>query len=324
MVLPAPRAASVIGTYIMGSAPSKTSLFVGFLLLGSTPLLRAASLTESTFTDVVHSVEVINQSDKKSAPAKLNDVFKAPNLVRTGVSSRAELTAPDQSLTRVGANTVFSFAPVGREIDLAQGSILFHSPSGRGGGTIKSGGASAAVSGTTLIVATTPVTHEGEKNGFKVILLEGKGTVTLWNGKIETLQAGQMIYVLPGHNGFGPRLSINLGKLIAGSALVNGFTHELPSLPLVQVAIHNQQTHLNTGQLTDTGTPADKFVNNPPPPNFGPQSGPSGGDPTIIQNGMELPLATPPVDGQPPSPHLPPGVRQMLIRSLQLQPPFGP
>ncbi len=121
----------------MDCAVVKTKLLIGVLLLGPGLWLQAASLTESTFTDVVRSVEVINQSDKKSAPAKLNDVFKAPNLVRTGVSSRAELTAPDQTLTRVGANTVFSFAPVGREIDLAQGSVLFHSPSGRGGGTIK-------------------------------------------------------------------------------------------------------------------------------------------------------------------------------------------
>ncbi len=252
----------------MDCAVVKTRLLLGALLLGPGLLLPAASLTESTFTDLVRSVEVINRSDKSSAPAKLNDVFKAPNLVRTGVSSRAELTAPDQTLTRVGANTVFSFAPVGREIDLAQGSVLFHSPSGRGGGTIKSGGASAAVSGTTLIVATTPVAHPGEQNGFKVILLEGTGIVTLADGESRTLHAGQMVYVLPNHTGFGPLLNINLGKLVSGSALVNGFAHPLPSLPLVEIAVHDQDIHLIAGRIDRaiTGTPADKLLQSAPTP----------------------------------------------------------
>ncbi len=309
----------------------KTRLLIGSLLLASTALLHADALTESTFTEVVHSVEVISGPGKTATPAKLNDVFKAPSLVRTGVSSRAELTAPDQTLTRVGANTVFSFAPSGREIDLAQGSVLFHSPSGRGGGTIKSGGASAAVSGTTLIVATTPVTQPDEKNGFKVILLEGKGTVTLGNGRMRNLKAGQMVFVLPNHSDFGPLLNINLGKLVAGSALVNGFTHQLPSMPLVQIAEHQQQVTLSSGQMTDTGTPADNFVNNPTTtPSAGPGSvapppgtSPTGAnDQTTIQNGMILPAIMPPVDGQPSSPFGVPGFTPP--RPPQLQPPFGP
>src|SRR6185437_688368 len=189
-----------------------TRIFIGCMVLASGALLQAAPLTEGTFTELVHNVDVLAQPTKNAAPAKLNEVVKAPDLVRTGVGSRAELTAPDQTLTRVGANTVFSFAPSGREINLEQGSVLFHSPSGRGGGTIKSGGASAAVSGTTLIVATTPVTHTNEQNGFKVILLEGSGRVTLGNGRHRNLKAGQMIFVLPNHSDFGPLLTINLTK----------------------------------------------------------------------------------------------------------------
>jgi quercetin dioxygenase-like cupin family protein len=298
-----------------------TRLLIGIVLLVSRLPLAAVPLTESTFTDVVRSVEVINATDKSATPAKLQEVFKAPNLIRTGVSSRAELTAPDQSLTRVGANTVFSFAPVGREIDLAQGSVLFHSPSGRGGGTIKSGGASAAVSGTTLIVACTLVEHEGDHNGFKVILLEGTGHVTLPNGQTATLKAGQMIYILPNHTGFGPLLNINLGKLVNGSALVIGFTHPLPSLPLVQLAIHEQQLHLNTGQVVDTGTPADKFINNPPPPNFGPATTVTSGDPSPKQITTFVTI-TPPVDGHPSkNPFQIPGFP--VPRSPQVQPPFN-
>ncbi len=282
-----------------------TRIFIGCLALASGALLQAAPLTEGTFTELVHTVEVLAQPTKNAAPAKLNEVIKAPDLVRTGVGSRAELTAPDQTLTRVGANTVFSFAPSGREINLEQGSVLFHSPSGRGGGTIKSGGASAAVSGTTLIVATTPVTHTNEQNGFKVILLEGSGRVTLGNGKHRTLKAGQMIFVLPNHSDFGPLLTVNLTKLVGGSALVNGFSHTLPSLPLIQLAIQQQQLSLQNGQATDTGTPADNFLNNPPPPGNGTHAGPNGGDPNITQIGVNFPPAQNAANGGPPFPNGP-------------------
>jgi hypothetical protein len=250
--------------------------------------LHAAPLTEGTFTDIVRTVEVLQQPSKTASPATLNEVVKAPNLVRTGASSRAELTAPDQTLTRIGANTVFSFAPTGREINLEQGSVLFHSPSGRGGGAIRSGGASAAVSGTTLIVATTPVKDPGDLNGFKVILLEGHGRVTLANGRYKRLKAGQMIFILPNHADFGPLLTINLSRLIGGSALVNGFSHGLPSLPLIEAAIQQQEKELAKGNLTDTGTPADQFANHPPQPGNGWQAGP-GGDPNTYQIGMQYP-----------------------------------
>ena len=74
---------------------------------------------------------------------------------------------PDKTITRVGANTVFSFEGKDRSVNLESGSLLFHSPKGKGGGTIKSGGASAAVLGTTLIVSSVA------GGGFKVVLLEG-------------------------------------------------------------------------------------------------------------------------------------------------------
>ncbi len=128
----------------------------------------AAPLTESTFTEIIHDVNTLSTAGA-AAPAKVSDVLKAPDRVRTGPESRAELTAPDRTITRVGANTVFSYADNGRTLNLEQGNVLFHAPKGLGGGTIKSGGAAAAVLGTTIIVSATP------NGGFKVILLEGRG-----------------------------------------------------------------------------------------------------------------------------------------------------
>jgi len=230
----------------------KSNLFLVTLLCACVPAL-AAPLTESTFTEIVKEVNVVAAATKAAQPGAVNQVVKAPDLVRTGPASRAELTAPDQTITRVGANTVFSFEPVGRDINLEKGSVLFHSPAGKGGGSIRSGGAAAAVLGTTLIVSSTGT------GGFKVILLEGKGTVTLPNGKSTTLKAGQLVFVLPRQTDFGPVLDINLKKLVDGSQLVNGFSHPLPSLPLIRTSVNKQYDEIAKGHMEDTGMPPETF-----------------------------------------------------------------
>ena len=253
-----------------------------FLIAALSVLVRcsgmAAPLTEGKFTEIIRDVNTLSIAGS-AAPAKVSDVLKAPERVRTGPESRAELTAPDQTITRVGANTVFSFQDNGRTLNLEQGSLLFHAPKGLGGGTIKSGGAAAAVLGTTLTVSATV------NGGFKVILLEGRGTVTLPGGTSATLHAGQLVFVLPGGT-LSPVLDINLGKLVAGSQLVSGFPHPLSSLPLIQAAIDRQNSQLASGKATDTGVPADHFAGPPPPGN-----GLNAIDPGTYQNAAHPPLS---------------------------------
>ena len=253
-----------------------------FLLLGLLCVAMpgvAAPLTESTFTEVVKDVNVVAATTKAAQPASVKELVKAPDLVRTGPQSRAELTAADQTITRVGANTVFSFEPTGRDINLEKGNVLFHSPAGKGGGTIRSGGAAAAVLGTTLTVSSTGT------GGFKVILLEGKGTVTLPNGRSAALKAGQLVFVLPGQTTFGAVLDINLGKLVAGSQLVNGFSTPLASLPLIQKAIDEQNQKLAKGRLVDTGYSPESFGKAHDPAGK-PGNGLTSIDKTSYQNGV--------------------------------------
>lgn len=110
--------------------------------------LVAAPLTSGTFTEIIHEVNTLSPSGQ-ATPAKVSDFLIAPARVRTGAHARAELTAPDDTITRIGADTTFSFADSGRTLKLEKGSLLFHSPKGKGGGVIKTGGAVAAVLGTT-------------------------------------------------------------------------------------------------------------------------------------------------------------------------------
>jgi hypothetical protein len=224
--------------------PFAVCLCLGSILVVS--VSPAADLKQSKFTQVVNDVRVISAVDNFEKPAVVNAVFHMPDLVRTGDASRAELVAADDTITRVGANTVFSFDPANRTIDLQQGSLLFHSPKGKGGGTIHTGSATASVLGTTIIVTTT---HNG---GFKVIDLEGHVAIKFLNGLRQSLNPGQMTFVLPGGHP-APIINIRLDKLTHDSKLVQGFVVPLPSMPLIQRQIDDQISLIQSGKAQDTG-----------------------------------------------------------------------
>jgi hypothetical protein len=207
---------------------------------------QTADLKQSKFTQIVNDVKVLAMPTKTQKPAALNDLFKMPDILRTGPASRAELVADDNTITRVGANTIFSFDAANRTIDLEKGSVLFHSPKGKGGGQIKTGAATAAVLGTTIIVSST------QNGGFKLLVLEGTAKVTLPNGQTQIVEAGQEVFVLPGGK-LSPVINFRLGTLIAESRLVGGFDSPLPSISKIQRAIEQQEQLINNGNAQDTG-----------------------------------------------------------------------
>jgi hypothetical protein len=208
---------------------------------------RAIDLKQSKVTQVVNDVEIISAADQSQKNASVNDLFKMPDILKTGPQSRAELVAEDETVTRVGANTIFSFDPANRTIDLKQGSLLFHSPHGKGGGTIHTGSATASVLGTTLIITTTP------SGGFKVLDLEGSVEVNFLNGLNQKLAPGQMSFVLPGGNVLSPIVIFRLDDLTQNSKLVGGFHNQLGSMPLILQQVEQQLADIKSGKYSDTG-----------------------------------------------------------------------
>jgi hypothetical protein len=189
-------------------------------------------LKQAKFTQVVNDVKVLSAANRSARRAAVNVLFKMPDVLHTGRASRAELVAPDTTVTRVGANTIFSFDTANRTIDLQQGSLLFHSPHGLGGGTIRTSSVIAAVLGTTLIVSVAP------DGTVKVLDLEGQVEVRLKNGHREILESGQMILVQPDGRHSSTAV-FDLSGEARSSSLVTGFSQPLPSLPLIneQIAI---------------------------------------------------------------------------------------
>ena len=270
------------------------------LAAGGQVLAAAIPLAQSTVSQVINDVTITEMATRAAHPAKINDLFKAPDVLRTGQNSRAELTAPDQTITRVGANTIFSYEAKGRNINLEQGSLLFHSPKGRGGGTIKTGGASATVLGTTLIVSTTP------NKAFKVIVLEGRASVTLPNGLKRILNAGQMTFVLPGGAQFAPVVNINLQTLVKGSGLVQGFPNPLPAQPRIEAAIAAQNKLLASGRAEDTGLHVGEYATENSIVVLKPNQ-------NIVEKGIQLGEAgSEHVFGGPSGPTLPAGVEAAM------------
>jgi hypothetical protein len=225
--------------------PIALSLYLTCLTV--VPAGLAADFKQSKVTQVVNDVQIISAADQTQKNAVVNDAFNIPDILRTGPASRAELVAPDDTVTRVGANTIFSFDPASRTIDLKQGSLLFHSPHGRGGGSIHTGSATASVLGSTLIVSATP------NGGFKVISLEDDVDIRLPDGLHQHLKPGQMTFILPGSGHLAPIILFRLDDLILHSLLVKGFVQPLPSLPKILGEVDKQTNLIKSGKATDTG-----------------------------------------------------------------------
>src|SRR5207249_7317511 len=118
---------------------------------------RGAQLQEARVTQVVNDVKLLLEQ-AAPRPAAISDFVRHGTAVRTGTQSRSELTFADLTITRLGANTIFSFKEGTREMNLVDGAIIFQVPKGSGGATIRTVGVTAAITGTTGIGEYHPAT----------------------------------------------------------------------------------------------------------------------------------------------------------------------
>lgn len=255
-------------TIIRGLSPRTwffTLLLFGLLaLFAFYPLARAAESQTARVTAVVQDVRLLSARNAPR-PATVNDNITVGTAVRTGTESRAELTFVDQTLTRLGANTVFSLTEGAHTVDLGSGAILMCVPKNGGTATIKTASATAAVTGGVALMESHP------KTGLwsKFIVVEGDGWVKFAQSSDTChLHAGQMV-MWPRPPTTCPQvLNIDINRLSNGKL----FTfRDLPNWvnELIQTEIDNQQTNPPPGGYTDpTGSNAkdqETATNTPPP-----------------------------------------------------------
>jgi hypothetical protein len=280
----------------------QTRLLSGLVVFAFLFRSYAASIDHAKITQVVNDVNVLNPESKHVSPAKTDAEFATPNLMKTGDDSRSEMMADDQTITRVGADTLFSFEPKERVINLKQGSVLFESPPGKGGGSIRTAAATASVMGTTIIVVYSKTA------GFKLMVLEGTATATMPNGRKVIVHAGQLVVIAVGAKEPGPVLTFLLSNEVQTSLLVRGFKRQLPSWDKILKEILKQEKEIAAGLLQAptnvVGNPVNPNTrinqiqglglhNNPTPP-------PVIIAPTIAPTPMPTPRQTKPGGGSPP------------------------
>ena len=219
-----------------------------FLALASLPLwpAGAAKLKEARVSQVIKDVKLLpNQAAPR--PAQVSDQVRDGTAVRTGVESRAELTFTDQTLARLGANTIFSFNDGTRNLDLGGGAMLLRVPKDAGGAQINTAAVTAAITGTTVMLEYHPNAY------IKFIILEGTGRIFRKGhlGESVLLHAGQMLIVNPNGKGLPDPVDVDLDRLTKTSLLIIGFP-PLPSLNLIAREIGSQDERKNEGGLIQT------------------------------------------------------------------------
>ena len=120
---------------------------VAFVLASGLPNETSADqLKEAKVTQVIQDVRVL-PSNAAPRPAAVNDSVRQGTAVQTGVQSRSELTFKDQTITRLGENTIFGVGEGARTIDLGSGQFLLCVPKKAGGAKVKAGAVTAAITG---------------------------------------------------------------------------------------------------------------------------------------------------------------------------------
>jgi len=235
-------------------SPRAAIRIVSFLsvILGSAVSVPAAQLKEAQVTQVVKDVKLL-PTGAAARPATVNDEVKDGIAVRTGVDSRSELKFTDQTLARLGANTLFSFSEGTRNLNLQDGAMLLRVPKGAGGAKINSSAVTAAITGTTVMLETHASTKKNKNSYYKFIVLEGTARLYLPGrlGESTLVKAGQMIIMRQDSKMIPEPVDVDIQKITQSSLLITGFG-PLGSETLIAFERTRQNEQKNSGQLIET------------------------------------------------------------------------
>jgi len=211
-----------------------------------TNIASGAQFEEAKVSAVVHDVKLL-RGQVVLRPAAVNDEIREDTAVRTGLESRGELTFPDLTLARLGANTIFSFNQKAREVNLINGAILLRVPKNSGGATITTDAVTAGIVGTTVMMEYHP------RGIAKFIVLEGVARLYLKKrlGESILVHAGEMMIIRWGATELSNPVAVDISEIMRTSLLITGFG-PLPSAPLIAAAETHQIERESQGQLVET------------------------------------------------------------------------
>ena len=197
----------------------------------------ALDFSQGRVTQVVQDVKVV-PSGAAARPATLNETVHQGSAVQTGTQSRSELTFQDQTITRLGENTIFTVGQGARTVELGSGQFLLYVPKKAGGAKVKMGSVTAAITGTTVMGNVHP------SGIVEFTVLEGGACMHLdKSGQAMYVQAGQKVTYDPMTQRFGNPVDVDIQQQLS-SPLVSDF-RRLPSAGLIDQEVAVQRGRAN-------------------------------------------------------------------------------
>lgn len=222
--------------------------FALLLMLVSVQALNAAALRKAQFTRIMNDVKVVPEQ-QQPVPAKVGDSVSGKTAVSTGVQSRAELRFEDNTITRLGANCLFSLDEGSRTVDLKQGTILLQVPKQLGGARVRTAAITAVVTGTTVMV------EYNAAGVAKFIVLEGQMDVFHNDNRsiFVTLKAGDMLVTDPKNPFFPAPVQVDLKRLKQTSQLMSEKNFgALGNQKFLKEADDEQKAKIKDGELQES------------------------------------------------------------------------
>jgi len=229
------------------SAGSVLFCFLTFVHLSV--VANAAEFRAARVTQIINDVKLLPGQAPPRA-AVVNDNVGAGTAVRTGVDSRTELTFSDLTITRLGANTVFSFNEGARQVDLGSGAILVQVPRNEAEVKIRTAAVTAAITGGTAL-------FESNKGlPTKLLMLEGIGRFypTGHPEQAVIVHGGEMV-MMTVDGQITRSTKFNAALVYKTSKLISSFP-KLANADLILAVIDEQQAELSS-QNGPTSQPKD-------------------------------------------------------------------
>ena len=231
-------------------------------------------MNRATVTEIKNTVTYKAESVEER-PARISDVIKGTDVLRTGERSLAEIEFEDHTIARLGSKTTFSLSGAAREYRVGNGLTLICVPKGGGGGRIVTSAISAAIEGTTVIAQEIeiPPLQPGDKprRAGKMIFLEGNGRILTPDGKqSRAIQGGEMIIQASGDPELHAPQQVDIAALLQGASILHSFSRALPNMSAVNKIISRQQSALARGELRSSRatstSPANSATGQSDPP----------------------------------------------------------
>jgi hypothetical protein len=184
----------------------KTLIYLAILALST----HSASASFVSF--LKNNVYTVQNTNKVTAV--LNDKIESDAQVGTGEQSMCELLLDDKSITRIGANALFSFVKQERLVKCDKGTFLVSKDPETETITVTTGSVTAAVNGSTVMFdVKDDATHIAVAETSTGVVVTDK------NGKSMTLQSGEGISATPNGMTSSTPKSIDVKDLTSSSPL---------------------------------------------------------------------------------------------------------